>query len=56
MLFEIKNKAGQVVMWTRDVCCVPSSSLLADMRAAGYKTYVDGKLIRKGGIEFANRQ
>ena len=56
MWFEIKDKDGRVVMWTVDVCCVPSASLLADMRAAGYKTYMDGKLIRKGGIEFASCQ
>lgn len=56
MRFEIKDKTGRVVMWTVDVCCVPSSALLADMRAAGYKTYMDGKLIRKGGIEFASFQ
>lgn len=56
MRFEIKDKTGRVVMWTVDVCCVPSASLLSDMRAAGYKTYMDGKLIRKGGIDFANSQ
>lgn len=56
MRFEIKDKTGRVVMWTVNVCCVPSSSLLADMRAAGYKTYMDGKLIRKGGLDVGNCQ
>lgn len=56
MRFEIKDKTGRVVMWTEDVCCVPSAGLLSAMRAAGYKTYLDGRLIRKGGIAGANCQ
>lgn len=50
MRFEIRDRAGRVVMWTEDVNCVYSASLLTQMRAAGYKTYLDGKLIRQGGI------
>ena len=50
MRFEIRDRAGRVVIWTEEVNCVYSASLLAQMRAAGYKTYVDGKLIRQGGI------
>lgn len=56
MRFEIKDKTGRVVMWTVDVCCVPSAGLLSAMRAAGYKTYLDGRLIRKRGIAGANCQ
>lgn len=53
MRFEIRDRAGRVVMWTEDVNCVYSASLLTQMRAAGYKTYMDGKLIRQGGVASA---
>lgn len=55
MRFEIRDPAGHVVMWTTDVCCIYPVGLLAEMRAAGYKTYMDGKLIRKGG-NYGDRQ
>lgn len=56
MRFEVRDNTGRVVMWTDDVCCIYPAAMLAEMRAAGYKTYLDGKLIRKGGVENGNRQ
>lgn len=44
--FEVK-KDGRTVMQTTERNCIPNKSDREDMRRAGYKLYLDGKIFKE---------
>ena len=45
MLFEV-YKDNKRVMYTEDESCIPSADKIKDMKAAGYKILLDGKVYK----------
>lgn len=45
MLFEV-YKDNKRVMYTEDESCIPSAEKIKDMKAAGYKVLLDGKVCK----------
>lgn len=45
MLFEV-YKDNKRVMYTEDESCIPTADKIKDMKAAGYKFLLDGKVYK----------
>lgn len=46
MIFEVK-KNNKTVMQTIEENCIPDKEIRDDMRRAGYKLYLDGKIYKE---------
>lgn len=45
MLFEV-YRDGKRIMWTEQESCIPPNDVIKDMKAAGYKVLLDGKVYK----------
>ena len=46
MKFEVIGRDGRVKMYTYDRECIPPAELIAEMKKAGYKCLLDGKVYK----------
>lgn len=46
MKFEVKDRDGKTVMQTKHKSCMYTPQVRKQMRKAGYKLYLDGKLTK----------
>lgn len=51
MKFEVRDRDGRTVMQTKYKSCVYPVRVRNQMRKAGYKLLLNGKQLKKGGLD-----
>ena len=48
--FEVKDRDGRTVMSTKYKSCIYPARIRNQMKQAGFKLYLNGKLLKKGDL------